>query len=79
MDEDMGSSGAPAAEENVGDQGATAAAVEQAAEAQPSQVSDEEVKQRLLVLLGNSDLEKTTGDWMGVVDSCSSKQHMSNV
>lgn len=39
----------------------TAAAPEQQ-QAQPSQVSDEEVKQRLLVLLGKSDLTQTTGD-----------------
>lgn len=65
MDEDIGSS-APAPEETTADQqGATAAAVEQAETAQSSQVSDEEVKRRLLVLLGHSDLTKTTGDWMG--------------
>jgi hypothetical protein len=32
---------------------------------QPSQVSDEEVKQRLLVLLGKSDLSTTTGEVVG--------------
>jgi hypothetical protein len=39
----------------------SAAAPEQQ-QAQPSQVSDEEVKQRLMVLLGKSDLTQTTGD-----------------
>jgi hypothetical protein len=77
MDEDIASSAA--AHQMTVDQGATAAAVEQAEAAQSSQVSDEEVKTRLLVLLGNSDLTTTTGDWMGVVDSCSSKQAMCSV
>jgi hypothetical protein len=34
---------------------------EQPGSVQPSQASDEEVKQKLLVLLGNSDLTTTTG------------------
>lgn len=41
--------------------GAEAPAAEQPGSVQPSQASDEEVKQKLLVLLGNSDLTTTTG------------------
>jgi hypothetical protein len=41
--------------------GAEATAAEQPGSVQPSQASDEEVKQKLLVLLGNSDLTTTTG------------------
>lgn len=50
----------PAAAEQNGE-AATEAVAEQTDTAQPSQASDEEVKQRLLVLLGNSDLNSTTG------------------
>lgn len=42
------------------------AAPEQTTSVEPSQVSDEEVKQRLLVLLGKSDLTSTTGTSTGV-------------
>jgi hypothetical protein len=42
-------------------QAAEAVGPKQAEPEQPSPVSDEEVKQRLLVLLGNSDLNQTTG------------------
>lgn len=57
----------PAAAENGGDVGAAAeqlapAEQQEQAHVQPSQVSDDEVKQRLLALLGKSDLTKTTGE-----------------
>lgn len=49
--------------EQNGDAAAAPAEAEQQAEtAKPEPVSDEEVKQRLLVLLGNSDLTETTGE-----------------